>query len=195
HQQNILSDLRTLLAGQGIHIGPDPHGNGATEAWLEQYFLDHIFPVITPQAIDPAHPFPFVANMGVGALFNLTRLADESRLVEMVLIPNAIPRFVRVPGGETTYVPVERLVCRFAPLLFPGFRIEGSGAFRVLRDSDIELEEEAEDLVRYFRTAIQRRRRGKVILLELDEHFDPVAERLLREKLGLEQAMVTKTSG
>jgi polyphosphate kinase len=194
-QQNTLSDLRVLLAAQGIHIGPDPHGNGATEAWLQQYFLDHILPVITPQAIDPAHPFPFVANMGVGALFNLTRIADDSRLVEMVLIPNAIPRFVRVPGDEVTYVPVERLVCRFAPLLFPGFRIEGSGAFRVLRDSDIELEEEAEDLVRYFRTAIQRRRRGKVILLELDEHFDPVAERLLREKLGLEQAMVTKTNG
>jgi polyphosphate kinase len=194
-QQNTLSDLRVLLAAQGIHIGPDPHGNGATETWLQQYFLDHILPVITPQAIDPAHPFPFVANMGVGALFNLTRIADDSRLVEMVLIPNAIPRFVRVPGDEVTYVPIERLVCRFAPLLFPGFRIEGSGAFRVLRDSDIELEEEAEDLVRYFRTAIQRRRRGKVILLELDEHFDPVAERLLREKLGLEQAMVTKTNG
>jgi polyphosphate kinase len=194
-QQTILSDLRALLAAQGIHIAPDPQGNGETEAWLQQYFLDHILPVITPQAIDPAHPFPFVANMGVGALFNLTRIADESRLVEMVLIPNAIPRFVRVPGRQVTYVPVERLVCRFAPLLFPGFRIEGSGAFRVLRDSDIELEEEAEDLVRYFRTAIQRRRRGKVILLELDEHFDPVAERLLREKLGLEQAMVTKTGG
>jgi polyphosphate kinase len=194
-QQAILSDLRALLAAQGIHIAPDPQGNGETEAWLEQYFLDHVFPVITPQAIDPAHPFPFVANMGVGALFNLTRIADESRLVEMVLIPNAIPRFVRVPSRQLTYVPVERLVCRFAPLLFPGFRIEGSGAFRVLRDSDIELEEEAEDLVRYFRTAIQRRRRGKVILLELDEHFDAVAERLLREKLGLEQAMVTKTSG
>ena len=194
-QQATLSELQELLAVQGIHLAAEQTIDPEAEHWLQQYFLDHIMPVITPQAIDPAHPFPFVANQGVGALFNLTRLADDSRLLEMVLIPNAIARFVRIPGEQAIYIPVERLVCRFASLLFPGFRIEGDGAFRVLRDSDIELEEEAEDLVRYFRTAIQRRRRGKVILLELDEDFEPEAEQLLREQLGLEQALVTTTGG
>ncbi len=199
-QQATLSDLRPLLAGQGLHIGAYDRISGEAEGWLRQYFLDHIVPVITPQAIDPAHPFPFVSNQGIGALFNLTRVADGSRLVEMVLIPNAIPRFVRIPapggsGEEPIYIAVERVVTRYAALLFPGFRIDGDGVFRVLRDSDIEVEEEAEDLVRYFRTAIQRRRRGKVILLELDESFDPAAEALLREQLGLEQAIVTKTIG
>ncbi len=198
-QQGTLTDLMPLLAAQGIHFASEQRVDAAAHEWLRQYFLSHIIPVITPQAIDPAHPFPFVANRGIGALFNLVREEDESRLVEMVLIPAGIPRFVRVPqekaGEEALYVSVERLVCRFAHLLFPGFRIEGDGVFRVLRDSDIEVEEEAEDLVRYFRTAIQRRRRGKVILLELDDAFDPDGETLLREQLGLEQAIVTKTEG
>src|SRR5690606_20364896 len=107
---------------------------------------------------------------------------------------------VRIPGsadsgGEPIWIAVERVVTRYASLLFPGFRVEGDGVFRVLRDSDIEVEEEAEDLVRYFRSAIQRRRRGKVIMLELDETFEPDTEQLLREQLGLERALVTKTLG
>ena len=197
-QQAILSDLRPQLLAQGIHIakGEDRLDDEA-EAWLRQYFLDHIMPVLTPQAIDPGHPFPFVANQGIGALFNLTRRDDGSQLVEMVLIPGALPRFVRVPGkdGSAIFVAIERTICRFAELLFPGFDINGDGVFRVLRDSDIEIEEEAEDLVRYFRSAIQRRRRGQVIMLEIDESFDREAEELLRDKLELEQAFITKTLG
>ena len=194
-QQAALSELRPLLAAQGIHIKGEDRIDEEAEAWLRGYFLDHIMPVITPQAIDPAHPFPFVANLGIGALFNLERKGDQSQLVEMVLIPSALPRFIRIPGEEAIYVAIERLICRFADLIFPGFTIKGDGVFRVLRDSDIEVEEEAEDLVRYFRSAIQRRRRGQVILLEIDESFDPEAEELLREKLELEQAFITKTEG
>jgi polyphosphate kinase len=194
-QQEILHELRPLLATHGIRFASFERLDPAAERWLREYFLDHILPVITPQAIDPAHPFPFVSNKGIGVLFNLARRADESRLLEMVLIPSAIPRFVRMPGEEAMFVAVEQLVCRFAELLFPGFRVEGDGVFRLLRDSDIEIEEEAEDLVRFFRTAIQRRRRGRVIMLELDEEFDRAAEQLLRDQLGLEQAIVTTTGG
>lgn len=194
-QQDALNELRPLLAAKGIHIKGEDRINQQTDEWLRAYFLDHIMPVITPQAIDPAHPFPFVANGGIGALFNLVREDDGSRLVEMVLIPSMLPRFVRVPGDEATYVAIERLICRYAHLLFPGFRIDGDGVFRVLRDSDIEVEEEAEDLVRYFRSAIQRRRRGLVIMLEIDDSFDPQAAELLREKLGLENAILNTTKG
>jgi len=198
-QQQNLADILPLLAAQGIRLGGEVRIGVEADRLLRQYFIDHVVPVITPQAIDPAHPFPFVGNRGIGALFNLTREDDGSRLVEMVLIPSAIPRFVRVPqehaGDGTAYITVERLVCRYADILFPGFRVEGDGVFRLLRDSDIEIEEEAEDLVRYFRSAIQRRRRGKVILLELDDGFDPAAEALLREQLGLEQAIVSTTRG
>ena len=194
-QQNTLADLRRQLAKRGIDIADGQSLRPSVLRHLRRYFIEQISPVITPQAIDPAHPFPFVANLGMGVLFNLTRRADEAALVEMVLVPSAIPRFVRTPGDEATFVPVEDVIRRFAHLLFPGFRIEGSGVFRVLRDSDMEVEEEAEDLVRYFRSAIQRRRRGRVILLELAGDFDPEAEQLLRQHLGLKGAFIAKTGG
>ncbi len=194
-QQGALATLRPLLEAEHIHIKGEDRIDDEAEAWLREYFITHIMPVITPQALDPAHPFPFVANGGIGALFNLKRTKTGGRLIEMVLIPSALPRFVRIPGEEAIFVAIERLVCRYAELLFPGFEIIGDGVFRVLRDSDIEIEEEAEDLVRLFRSAIQRRRRGQVIMLEIDESFDPQAEELLREKLGLSQASIATTEG
>ena len=194
-QQNIRRDLQALLADQGIAIVGDERLSAANERWLGDYFMTHIMPVITPQAIDPAHPFPFVSNQGMGVMLALERMADNAKVMEMVLVPAALPRFVRIPGERATYIAIEELICRNAARLFPGFRVCGRGVFRVLRDSDIELEEDAEDLVRYFRTAIQRRRRGKVIMLQLQGTFDPGAEKLLREQLGLDHAMVIKTTG
>ncbi len=194
-QQNAWRDLRPRLAATGIGIVGTGKLPSAQGRWLEDYFLEHVLPVLTPQAIDPAHPFPFVANQGMGILLALTRNADASPVMEMVLIPPALPRFIRLPGDEAAYISVEDLICRHAALIFPGFRIDGHGVFRVLRDSDIEVEEDAEDLVRYYRTAIQRRRRGSVILLQLQGEFDPAAEQLLRNQLGLDQAMVMKTGG
>lgn len=199
-QQAIWRDLRGQLSGEGIELTDGRKLETAQARWLREYFLEHLVPVITPQAIDPAHPFPFVANTGMGLLFSLTRAADGAAMMEMLLIPSALPRFVRLPdaitkGGKAVYIGIEDVICRHAALLFPGFRMQGNGLFRVLRDSDIEIEEDAEDLVRYFRTAIQRRRRGKIILLELQGDFDPVAEKLLREQLRLDKAIVIKTDG
>lgn len=194
-QQQILADLASLLAKAGIHLIDGSALDKPQTDWLSDYFLEHVMPVITPQAIDPAHPFPFIANQGMAILFSLVRVADESPVTEMVLLPPALPRFVRVPGKQPSYISIEELVRRHAALLFPGFRVLGNGAFRILRDSDIEVEEDAEDLVRYFRSAIQRRRRGKVILLHLEENFDPASELLLREQLELDHALVLKTKG
>lgn len=194
-QQGVWRVLRRQLADSGIHIADEQRVTEEAYHWLRTYFVDEIIPVLTPQAIDPAHPFPFVANRGMGLLFNLTRQSDGARVIEMVLIPAALKRYVRVPGREAIYVSIEALISRFADHMFPGFTITGGGAFRVLRDSDIEIEEEAEDLVRTFRSAIQRRRRGQVIQLELEEGFDPVGEALLREQLGASAGTVVKTEG
>jgi polyphosphate kinase len=131
----------------------------------------------------------------MGVLFRLKRGKRKGDLVEMVLIPGNVPRFVRVPGEKAIYVAIEHLVTRFAEQIFPGFKVRGDGIFRVLRDSDIEIEDEAEDLVRYFRTAIQRRRRGRAVLLELDDECDPAAEALLREQFDVDAAMIVKTGG
>jgi polyphosphate kinase len=194
-QQDVWRNLRARLAEKSIQLVSSEAIDGADARWLKDYFVEQIVPVITPQAIDPAHPFPFVASQGMGLMFSLTRKADGAPVMEMVLIPSALPRFIRVPGEAALFISIEDLLCRHADALFPGFVIQGSGVFRVLRDSDIEIEEDAEDLVRHFRSAIQRRRRGKVILLQLQEGFDPVAEALLREQLRLDRAMVTKTDG
>ncbi|WP_427963602.1 RNA degradosome polyphosphate kinase [Altererythrobacter sp.] len=194
-QQDIWRDLRVQLADAGIHIADERRVSEEAYAWLREFFLEEILPVITPQALDPAHPFPFVANEGMGLLFSLVRDSDREKIMEMVLIPSALPRFVRVPGSEAIYVSIASLITRFADHLFPGFSIKGDGLFRVLRDSDIEIEEEAEDLVRTFRSAIQRRRRGRVIQLELEEDFEPDAEQMLLEHLGVNEAVVIKTDG
>ncbi|HEY6870602.1 MAG TPA: RNA degradosome polyphosphate kinase, partial [Novosphingobium sp.] len=199
-QQASLEDLSVQLAAHGIRVVAEDEVLGKAEAeWIAGYFAEHILPIITPQAIDPAHPFPFIANQGMGIMFSLTRIADEAPMTEMVLIPPALPRFVRLPaavaGQEAVWVSIVELIRRHAHLLFPGFELNGNGAFRVLRDSDIEIEEDAEDLVRYFRTAIQRRRRGRVILLQVEDTFDPLAEGLLREQLGLEDALVLPMTG
>ena len=199
-QQDIWTDLRRSLAQTDIHIADERRVDPAAHEWLETFFLQEILPVITPQALDPAHPFPFVQNEGVGLLFTLSRKDDGEQIIEMILIPGALPRFVRVPEqiagvGQAIYISIASLVQRYADRLFPGFTIEGDGLFRVLRDSDIEIEEEAEDLARTFRSAIQRRRRGQVIQLELEEDFDPQAEAILLEKLGVHEAAVIKTDG
>ncbi|MEQ5788896.1 RNA degradosome polyphosphate kinase [Erythrobacter sp. NFXS35] len=207
-QQHIWRTLRDALAGADIHIADEQRVKPAAHKWLKGFFLNEILPIITPQALDPAHPFPFVQNEGMGLLFTLTRDGDKEQLIEMVLIPSALPRFVRVPdevtgagmgagavAGGALYISIASLIQRYASALFPGFTIQGDGLFRVLRDSDIEIEEEAEDLVRTFRSAIQRRRRGQVIQLELEEDFDPAAEAVLLEQLGVHEAAVIKTDG
>jgi len=194
-QQETWGALKDLLAREGIRVIGDERLDPARERWLKDYFLESIMPVITPQAIDPAHPFPFVSNQGIGVMFSLTRIADDEPVMEMVLIPGALTRFVRIPGDEAAYISMEDLICRHADILFPGFRIHGHGVFRILRDSDIEIEEDAEDLVRTFRSAIQRRRRGLVIVLQLQGKFDPAAEELLRTQLGLDRALIMKTEG
>ncbi|MEJ2407871.1 MAG: RNA degradosome polyphosphate kinase [Novosphingobium sp.] len=194
-QQKVWSGLKAELAEEGISVIGEEKLDAERERWVRDYFEEHIMAVITPQAIDPAHPFPFVANQGIGVLFSLTRLADDAPVMEMVLIPSSLPRFVRIPGEEAAWISIEDLICRNADQIFPGFRINGHGVFRILRDSDIEIEEDAEDLVRYYRTAIQRRRRGVVIVLQLQGKFDPAAEELLRTQLGLDRALILKTDG
>ena len=194
-QQSSWRELRTLLADEAIELTDGQSLSEDQARSMREFFFEHIMPVITPQAIDPAHPFPFVANQGMGILFPLVRGSDGAAVMEMVLIPPALPRFVKLPGAQSLFISIEDLLCRNASLLFPGFQVAGHGIFRVLRDSDLEVEEDAEDLVRYFRTAIQRRRRGSVILLQLQGDIDPGAERLLREKLQLDQAIVMKTGG
>ncbi|GAO38570.1 polyphosphate kinase [Sphingomonas changbaiensis NBRC 104936] len=194
-QQRVWADLRDALAAAGIElIGENALAADARE-WLEAHFRAHIFPIITPQALDPAHPFPFIPNKGLSLIFDLVRLSDKEPIRELVMLPPTLPPFVRIPGERARYVAMESVIRAFTDLLFPGYQVNGSGAFRVIRDSDIEIEEEAEDLVRYFRSAIKRRRRGRVIRLELEEGIPEALERQVRGELGGSETIVTVAGG
>ena len=192
-QQLVWAQLRVLLDDANVHVLRRDEIDDEASRWLETYFRDQLFPVLTPQALDPAHPFPFIPNKGLSLIFDLVRLSDEEPVRELVMLPATMPRYVRLPGDVARYAAVESIVKRFAPVLFPGYRMVGAGAFRVLRDSDIEIEEEAEDLVRYFTNAIKRRRRGRVIRLELETNLpDPLAA-ALKEELGGADAIITES--
>lgn len=194
-QQTVWNTIRRGLGERGIEMLDADAIVGEVADWIENHFRQQIFPILTPQALDPAHPFPFIPNKGLSVIFDLVRQSDGEPIRELVLLPPASPRFVRMPGEKASYVPVETLLKRFSSILFPGYDVKKSATFRVLRDSDIELEEEAEDLVLYFRTAIKRRRRGRVIRLEMEEGIDPALEAVLLEELGGSEALLTETGG
>ena len=172
-QQECWRWLRHELAEQGIGVIHPRDIRDSERTWVEKYFLEQVFPVLTPLAIDPAHPFPFMPNHGFALALHLRRIDDRRNLNALVPIPPQIARFVELPkeNGESgqRFLSLENLVALFLERLFPGYEIVGQGAFRILRDSDIEVEEEAEDLVRFFESAIKRRRRGDVIRLKLSE--------------------------
>jgi polyphosphate kinase len=195
NQQEVWNSLRSALGEAGIEVMRRSDLDEEIAAWLDQYFREQIFPVLTPQAIDPAHPFPFIPNKGFSLIFDLKRLSDGQPIRELLMVPATLPRFVRLPGEPPRYIAIESLIRRHISTLFPGYQVLGHGAFRVIRDSDLEVEEEAEDLVRYFRSAIKRRRRGRVIRLELEAEMPQELEAMVREGLDASEALVSESTG
>jgi polyphosphate kinase len=167
-QQDAWRDLRKEMHDNGVHLIDKDDLSKDDVAWLEQHFMEHIFPVLTPLAIDPAHPFPFIPNLAHALVLHLTRREDQEPLRALVPLPTQLQRFVRIAGPEIRFLPLEDVVGLFLDTLFPGFEVSQGGHFRVIRDSEMEIDEEAEDLVRSFETALKRRRRGHCIRLTLN---------------------------
>jgi len=195
-QQVVFRALKAEMAASGIAILTRAEIDAQDRDWLENVFLNKVFPVLSPLAIDPAHPFPFIPNEGFALALQLERNTDRRPLRALLPVPHQIDRFVALPtAGEHRFLPLEELAMLFLDRLFPGYRVTGHCAFRVLRDSDLEVEDEAEDLVREFETALKRRRRGEVIRMKLSAGAPPALKALVMDELHVAPEEVVEVDG
>lgn len=194
-QSQVWQELRGLLHDAGLHVIDKGDLTAADMDWLEGHFMDYIFPVLTPLAIDPAHPFPFIPNLAHALVLHLTRPDNTENLRALVPLPIQLSRFVRIAGPELRFLALEEVVGLFLHKLFPGFEASQGGHFRVIRDSEMEIDEEAEDLVRSFESALKRRRRGHCIRLTLNANMPQDLYNLICDELDVAEEDVFQIDG
>jgi len=194
-QQRCWIDLTRELHSAGISVVQPDALRPEDRAFLSNRFLDYIFPVLTPLAIDPAHPFPFLPNLSLATVMQFKRRSDGQAMKALLPLPSQIERFIRLPGEEIRFISLENVVSLFLDRLFPNYELIAKGQFRLIRDSDMEIEEEAEDLVRLFESALKRRRKGVVIRLKLESSMPEDLRRFVVEELEASPSDVVVVDG
>ncbi|MGH6892129.1 MAG: RNA degradosome polyphosphate kinase, partial [Dongiaceae bacterium] len=198
NQQAHWRQLRHLLREAGVAVIDPGELTGTDKAWLDSYFLDQTFPVLTPMAVDPAHPFPFMPNQGFALALELRRASDGKMLRALLPLPSQLPRFIRLPGNDPKnirFLTLEDMSGLYLDRLFPQFEVISKGHFRLIRDSEIEIMEEAEDLVRHYESALKQRRRGTVIRLKVNAEMPEDLLAFVIDELGADRADVFPLDG
>ena len=191
HQQDVWASLQDDLREAGIAVLDAGELTEVERSWLDTYFIDQVFPILTPLAIDPAHPFPFIPNGGFSAILKLQRRDDRRPLMALLPLPPQVDRFVRLPGPEIRFLPLEDLIDIYLPRLFPGYEVIERAFFRVIRDSDVEINEEAEDLVLLYESALKRRRRGDLISISVNSAMPAELRDFLFDQLEIPEQTQT----
>ncbi|HEY3813043.1 MAG TPA: RNA degradosome polyphosphate kinase [Caulobacteraceae bacterium] len=202
-QQRQWRVLKKLLAKEGIQVIDSSGVTKAEREKLEADFLNQLFPILTPLAVDPAHPFPFIPNLGFSLALKLKRLSDGKTLYALVPVPQQVQRFWEMPSGPRRagavtpkrYLPLESLLVLYIDHLFPGCEVEARGVFRVIRDSDIEIEEEAEDLVREYEALLKQRRLGAVVRVKIEADMPAELRDFIVDQLDAEPQDIVLVDG
>ena len=198
NQQTHWRTLRQALREAGVAVIDPGELTGTEKNWLDTFFLDQIFPVLTPMAVDPAHPFPFMPNQGFALALELRRAADGKMMRALLPLPSQLPRFIRLPGNDPKnirFLTIEDMAGLYLDRLFPQFEVISKGHFRLIRDSEIEIMEEAEDLVRHFESALKQRRRGTVIRLKVNAEMPEDLLAFVIDELDADRADVFPLEG
>jgi polyphosphate kinase len=202
-QQRLWREIRAELAAAGLCVLDPEEVTEVERQALEGVFLNRLFPVLTPLAIDPAHPFPFIPNLGFCLALKLRVISDNRHIHALVPIPGQVPRFWQLPAAEAErpagaarrFLSLENLVALFLDHLFPGCEVEAKGLFRLIRDSDVEIEEEAEDLVREFEALLKQRRLGSVVRVKIEASMAKDLREFIVESLRAEPQHVVLVDG
>ena len=194
-QHRAWRELKAELRVAGVSVLDPGELTAADLKWLRKFFVEDVFPVLTPLAIDPAHPFPFIPNLGFSLVLSLGRHDDGEIMRALVPIPQQLRRFVRLPGEAIRFVPLEEIVILFLDHLFPGFTVEGQGMFRVVRDTEMDIDDEADDLVSVFESALKRRRLGDVVRLTFRKDIPEELKRLVISEIHANDSDVFEFDG
>ncbi|QFU09338.1 Polyphosphate kinase [Rhodobacteraceae bacterium THAF1] len=197
HQQLVFRELKALMDAERIEILTRDELSKEDCAALDVRFLEEVFPVLSPLAIDPAHPFPFIPSTGYSLALHLERIKDKRVLHTLLPIPQQIDRFIRLdaPEGTARFLPLEEMLLLHVTKLYPRYKVVGHCTFRVLRDSDLEVEDEAEDLVRGFEVALKRRRRGEVVRLNISANAPKALKKIIMDELPVTESETIETDG
>ncbi|MAK60803.1 MAG: RNA degradosome polyphosphate kinase [Ponticaulis sp.] len=199
-QQIRWQELKVQLGEENISVLDIDDVGKADKIWLRNHFMSYIFPIITPLAVDPAHPFPFIPNLGFAIALDLTANATGEMMKALIPLPSQVDRFIRLPKLTKTpkrirFLSLENVFRLFLDVIFPGYTCNGQCEFRVVRDSDIEIEEEAEDLIREFEILLKQRRRGRVVRLKLDKSADESLKKFIIHGVGAEEQDIIEVDG